>query len=326
MHPLLPALLRLLADGHFHSGTVLAQHLGVSRSLVWQLMQAVQSMGLPVQQVRGKGYRLAHAVDWLDADRINQDFQSQGSSLQCQVCWALDSTNRHLLRQEPPADAMLLVAEWQSAGRGRLGRRWSMPLAGGLCCSLAWQWPGPTSDLAGLSLAAGVALVQMLRTQGLPAQVKWPNDVLVHGKKLAGILIEVRGDALGPTTVVLGVGLNLHWLQAPEPELQNQWIDAWQAGWRGSRHQALVQLGLAMEAMWRRFTEQGFAGFHQDWEQLHAYQHQVVDLWLHGEPAGQGQVLGVNAQGSLLLQTGSEVRTVSAGEISVRPARGPAES
>ncbi|MBV8046626.1 MAG: biotin--[acetyl-CoA-carboxylase] ligase, partial [Paludibacterium sp.] len=204
------AVLRALSDGKFHSGEAIAQSLGCSRTLIWQAVHTIETeFGLPVFSVRGQGYRLPQPMDWLDVAAIRADL-SPGCSEDWTIAVAdqVDSTNTQLLSRanSDGLHGLVLAAELQSAGRGRLGRRWQARLGDCLMFSLLWRFDRGLAELAGLSLAVGLALARVLRQLGAPVELKWPNDVLLGGCKMAGILIELSGDALGPAAVVIGIG------------------------------------------------------------------------------------------------------------------------
>lgn len=211
-------LLRLLADGEFHSGEVLAQRLDISRASVNKALRDVAELGLDLYSIRGRGYRLSAPLQWLDAARITKLMGKAAQQFHIEISDSGASSNTLLLQRAelgearggPPSGAVLAL-EWQSAGRGRMGRTWHSALGGALTFSVLWRFERGLSALSGLSLAVGVGLTRALHKLGAQdVHLKWPNDVLdAQGAKLAGILIEARGDMLGPCTVVMGIGLNL---------------------------------------------------------------------------------------------------------------------
>ena len=204
MHILLLPLLRALSDGKFRSGVALAQQFGVSRASVCNALNAATDMGITLHKIRGRGYRMPVAPEWLDADRIKMALGADANNFSLEVINTIDSTNAALLRasQDVP-HRHCLVAETQYAGRGRRGRVWQSVLGGSLTCSICWRFNQGIAALAGLSLAVGVALLRTLGHFGISSvQLKWPNDVLWQSRKLAGILIEVQGDVSGPSVAI----------------------------------------------------------------------------------------------------------------------------
>jgi BirA family transcriptional regulator, biotin operon repressor / biotin---[acetyl-CoA-carboxylase] ligase len=211
MKPLAYQVLRLLAGGDFRSGTALAQAIGVSRASVWNAVQEIEAAGLEVYRVRGRGYRLPRALSMLDAAQLQQ-WLGDTAPFNVEILDEVESTNT-LLQQRAQAGAphaSVLAAEWQRTGRGRLNRPWHAAVGGALTFSVLWRFSQGAAALAGLSLAVGLALVRALETFGASGVgLKWPNDVLWRGRKIAGILIEMQGEALGPSAVVVGAGINV---------------------------------------------------------------------------------------------------------------------
>ena len=181
--------LRALADGRFHSGEDVARALGRSRATLSEALKLAPELGVALFSVRGKGYRLAAPIEFLDAAAIQARLAAEGSRVRLQVVDQVDSTSTRLLELAAAGEASgtCLAAEWQSAGRGRRGRQWISTLGGSLTFSLLWRFERGAGHLAGLSLAAGVAVARALAECGVErAQVKWPNDVVSDLRKLAG--------------------------------------------------------------------------------------------------------------------------------------------
>ena len=315
-------ILRLLADGAFHSGEALAERLGRSRASVWQALQGVEEYGVELHSVRGKGYRLARPLEWLQGDAIAAAMGETAARIGLQLHDSIDSTNAALLRlaQQQAAPGTVLAAEWQSAGRGRLGRQWLANLGGSLLFSLLWRFERGIAQLSGLSLAVGVALIRALRLAGIDdATLKWPNDVLWRGGKLAGILIEVSGDALGPSQVVIGVGLNLQ-LGAHTAGRIGQPVAALcdEAGSGVSRNRLF---GLVLQQLvWLldEFGAGGFAAVRDEWQRYHGLQGQPVRLLAPDGRVMLGVAVGAAGDGTLLLDQDGVLRSIHAGEISLR--------
>ncbi len=327
--PLTFALLRLLADGEFHSGEALAQQLEVSRASVNNALRDAENFGLTLYRVRGRGYRLVDPPQWLDAALIARHLGKQRKTYQITVLENAASSNTLLMgqmAQGAPAGTVLAV-EWQSRGRGRMGRIWHSGLGNALTFSLLWRFDCGLAGLSGLSLAVGVALVRALRSCGLAeVHLKWPNDVLDrNGSKLAGVLIEAQGDMLGPSAVVIGIGLNL---TLPQQVLRH--IDRPAAGLAGSPHTApdrnllLAAILLELGGMLRDFAIQGFAGLRTEWEGHHALQNRRVRLALPDGSHLPGIARGVTGDGALVLETERGMQTFNAGEISLTADAEPA--
>ena len=191
-----------LSDGQFHSGEDLASALGVSRSAVWKAVKSLRELGATLHAVRNRGYRLAKSSEPLDASLIGERLSApvRGRLRSLDVVWSVDSTNTTLFsRPFPPnGSTEVMLAEYQTAGRGRRGRAWLAPPGGAICLSLSWTFRDVPEDLGALGLVIGVCELRALRELGiLDAKLKWPNDVLVEGRKLGGILIELRAESGG---------------------------------------------------------------------------------------------------------------------------------
>ena len=325
--PLTFALLRLLGNGEFHSGETLAQRLGISRASVSNALRGVDGYGLALYRVRGRGYCLHNPPQWLDAALIARHLGGQGGQFQIEILDRAPSSNTLLLQraaQGAPSGSVLAV-EWQSGGRGRLGRTWHAGLGNALTFSLLWRFERGLAALSGLSLAVGVVLIRVLRALGVVgAQLKWPNDVLGPGGKLAGILIEAQGDVLGPSAVVIGIGLNLtvpqHLLAQIEQPVDSL-ADAIAAVPEiavPERNYLLALILRELQQILREFSTHGFAALRTEWESYHVLHNRMVCLLLPDGSNVVGVARGVTENGALILETAQGEKIFNAGEISLR--------
>ncbi|KRT60231.1 BirA family transcriptional regulator [endosymbiont of Ridgeia piscesae] len=317
-------LLQLLADGRFHSGESLAVALGVSRAAIWkQVRQLRDAFGQDVHAVRGRGYRLARPLDLLDSERISAQFSDE-IGVQISVIHlhqSLDSTNSWLMEQarKGAANGTVCLAEQQSAGRGRHGRRWISPYGSNVYLSLLWRFELAPMRLSGLSLAAGIAVLRTLRELGaVEAGLKWPNDILWQQKKLAGLLLEVSGESEGPAQVVLGVGLNTH-MDEQGAVIDQPWTDLRSiAGVRPhTRNELVASLIENLVRVANLYASEGLQPFMQEWHDADLMLgRQVVVRNARG--AIQGQHRGIDENGALLLAVEGDIRSFHAGEVSLR--------
>ena len=313
-------LLHLLADGQFHSGTALGHHLSMSRAAVWKQLKGVEALGVKLHRVRGRGYRIAGGLDLLDVEAIQRQLPVLDPVFNVQLHMSLPSTNETLMQrqQQQSVHGEVVLAEVQTSGRGRLGRQWQSPFGQNIALSLGWHFAGGAAALEGLSLLVGLALTQALKDLGVQnIQLKWPNDVLVDGKKLAGILLEMRGDASGPCHVVIGLGLNVHLIH--DEVIDQPWVSLAQLGYRLSRNDIVAQILLRLSQYLQRFVHYGFAAMRDEWQEHHYYQDQKVQLLLPGKTI-EGVCRGVNLVGALMIERDGVVTAYSGGEISLRPA------
>jgi len=228
------------------------------------------------------------------------------------------STNSDLLsRLASLRGPVLLAAVDQTAGRGRAGRSWLSGAGASLTFSVAWPFARSPQALLGLPLAVGVALAEALTELQVPVQLKWPNDVLKNGKKLAGVLVETA--TLGQQTwAVIGIGLNL--LMPPELE-QSIGHEVAEATWLAQmdRNQLLAMLLNHLAAALEQFEKSGLSAFLERWNALHAHRGQQVNLIEQGRVTRQGIATGVNHQGCLMLQDEQgALSAVMAGDVSLR--------
>ena len=319
-------LLQLLADGALHSGEELAARLGVSRAAVWKRLQQLEEWGIAVEALTGRGYRLEAPVDLLDADvirsRLPQD--ARGRLRRLEVHEALDSTSDRLLAVDdlPSGQFDACLAEFQSAGRGRRGRRWVAPFASGLCLSIGWNYRDAPAALSALSLAAGVAVLRALGRLGIAGlALKWPNDVVRGDSKLGGILIDLRGEAAGPAYVVVGVGINVRLPASARKRLAEDGVDAVDLAALGpppARNAIAAALVAELSNALGEYGARGLAAFAEEWQDADALAGRTIAV-LHGGQTLHGRARGVDSDGALLLEVDGAPRRIVSGEVSVRP-------
>ncbi|GGD01271.1 biotin--[acetyl-CoA-carboxylase] ligase [Undibacterium terreum] len=258
----------------------------------------------------------------LHTNQIIPLLDQYGSLADVEVVEETGSTNADLMARLHLLQAPVLrVAERQTAGRGRAGRVWRSVPGGVLTFSLAWRFRRQAQGLLGLPLAVGVAVAEVLLAQSVPVQLKWPNDILKDGKKLAGILIEtspVPDQDGGGTWTVIGIGLNLSIPHELEAEIGREVADApWLA--QMDRNTLMAHLLNALAKALQQFEQQGFAAFTGRWNSMHAYAQQMVRILDQGQIVHEGTALGVDANGCLSLLTAQGPVTVVAGDVSLRP-------
>ncbi|EJL03502.1 MULTISPECIES: bifunctional biotin--[acetyl-CoA-carboxylase] ligase/biotin operon repressor BirA [Pseudomonas] len=310
-------LLKLLKDGRFHSGQALGVALGISRSAVWKQLQHLEAeLGLSVHKVRGKGYQLAKPLLLLDAT----DICAKGlHEWPVHIFDSIDSTNAEALRAiERGAQAPFVVlSERQVAGRGRRGRKWVSPFADNLYYSLVLRIEGGMRQIEGLSLVVGLAVMHTLRDMGISeAGLKWPNDVLVGAKKIAGILLELVGDPADVCHVVLGVGINVN--MQMNDEVDQEWTSmCLEAGKGFDRNELVARMSAKLQQYLKLHHASGFAAIQSEWEKYHLWQGQSVSL-IAGANQIHGVVMGVDLQGALRLKVDGVEKVFSGGELSLR--------
>lgn len=312
-------LLSILADGQFHSGSELGVHLGVSRTAVWKAMPLLEQFGIAVEVIKGKGYRIGAGLDLIDLELVKAHLLAKTlAKVHMSVLLSCRSTNDYLLNDECGSNGSIYrvcFSEHQTAGKGRRGREWVSPFAKNLLFSSAFNLQGGVDVLAGLSLVVGIAVGKAIKKLGVDnVKIKWPNDVYIDDKKIAGILLELTGEATTSWKVVCGIGLNVLMGQNDGAQINQEWCSL--EGYIKVKRSdvAGVVLSSLLEHL-ELFKQKGFKKFMGEWE--------VFD-WLSGKqivimPSGlTGVAKGVNKQGALLIETLTGIEEVNAGEVSVR--------
>ena len=322
------AVLLKLSDGRFHSGQDLALALGITRTAVWKHVKGLEKgLGLTISAIRGRGYRLTAPLELFDDNRIRAELSgaSKASLDALSVAQVVDSTNSCANADLPLQSqrAKVWLAEMQTAGRGRSGRKWVSSFGENLYLSLAWRFDLAMNDSAGLSLVAGVVVAESLQRLGLEGHtLKWPNDILFDGRKLCGILIEASGEAGGPATAVIGIGVNFR-IPADQGELIDQpWMDLQQAGAPSvSRNRMAGMLIDGLINACQTYATQRLSPFLNRWNRFDQMRDREV-LLLRGGQVNTGIYRGITTSGALLLDEISGRREYHAGEVSLR-VRGP---
>jgi BirA family transcriptional regulator, biotin operon repressor / biotin---[acetyl-CoA-carboxylase] ligase len=336
VRPLTFTLLRELSADHFTSGAALAEQHGLSRSAISDALKEAADLGVNVFSLTRRGYRLAAPLDFLDASAVTASLRSTAKRINLEIVDHIDSTNSALLQQAAAgtASGTCLVAELQTAGRGRRGRQWQSALGAALTFSLLWRFEKGVAALGGLSLVAGLAVASALRELGVAAELKWPNDIVMEGKKLGGILIETQGDMLGPTAAVIGIGLNVRLPDVLKNQIDQpvtDVADAITAAYVGQQQKFSPNraelLGTVLRHLVAKldiFAETGFAPMRDTWRALHAAEGAVIDV-ISSTEKYSAKVVDVGLDGSLiverLIRNGERI-ALTAAEISIRLDRG----
>ncbi|WP_141320867.1 biotin--[acetyl-CoA-carboxylase] ligase [Halomonas halmophila] len=319
-------LIRLLSDGEFHSGQQLGERLGVSRAAVWKQLRKLESLGIAMEAVKGQGYRLAEPLELLDGSAIVAGLprEARGGVTRLFVEEVLPSSNQFMRERfaQGAGHGEVCFVEQQSAGKGRRGRTWVTPWGRTLMLSVGWRFESGIAAMEGLSLAVGVALSRVLEAHGVMPRLKWPNDVLLDTEsgaygKLAGILVEMSGDAAGPCEAVIGMGINVDLPAAFRASIEQPVSAVRDQAPELSRNQLAAELLGELMPMLACFEEIGFAGWQEAWNQRHALAEQQVDI-LHGERRDTAIAEQVDASGNLWVRRDAERWKLAGGEISVR--------
>ncbi|MDI6637249.1 bifunctional biotin--[acetyl-CoA-carboxylase] ligase/biotin operon repressor BirA [Pantoea dispersa] len=310
-------LVALLADGEFHSGEQLGEALGMSRAAVNKHIQTLKSWGLDVYTVTGKGYSLPAPIQLLNEEAILAHLHQADLA----VIPVIDSTNQYLLdRMDQLNSGYACIAEYQQAGRGRRGRKWFSPFGANLYMSMYWRLEQGPAAAMGLSLVIGIVMAEVIQSLGAAdVRVKWPNDLYLQDRKLAGILVELTGKTGDAAQIVMGAGINLVMRGEGTAEINQGWINLQEAGIEINRNELAAKLINRLREALPLFERDGLAPFVGRWEALDNFIHRPVKL-LIGDREVHGIARGIDKQGGLLLEQDGEIKSWVGGEISLRPA------
>jgi BirA family biotin operon repressor/biotin-[acetyl-CoA-carboxylase] ligase len=358
------SLLQILKSDEACPGYALAAMLAVPKNKIPQLVEELESSGIEIERVSGKGYKLAREVRWFSLAAWREAMLALGAKpAEVRVLKPSELRKRQpvestevllpathpkedgnpnhsiILRREKQVDStssewlkrasrhdihgQALLAEWQSAGRGRHGNPWLSLPEGSLTFSLGWRFATGGGFLGGLPLAVSVAVVRALSLEGFSdIALKWPNDLVHHYQKLGGILVELSGDALGPTQAVIGIGLNISLPRDSRSEISQAVTDLSKLS-KGrktpiNREALLARIFVEIVRALETYAEKGFIAFASDWQKLHIYHQRQVKLLLPDGQTVKGQVVGVDANGALVLSQGNFRHRYTAGEVSLQ--------
>ena len=312
-------LIRLMADGECHSGVELAAEIGVSRAAVWKRLQKLENKGLPVISEKGRGYRLAYPLTLLSERLISS---GTAANIEVMIKELTESTNGDALQwlKALPAgrkQSVACLAEQQSGGRGRRGKQWQSPFGANLYLSYGIRLSMGAAALEGLSLAVGVLLAKTLDKLDIDeVKVKWPNDIYIKGKKVAGILIEVDGDLTSYCNVIVGIGMNFQMRSLDDASIDQAYtaLDEWV---EVDRNTVAIDVISGLADIFQQI-ELGDALLLDEWQSYDYLMMKPVDVLL-GDNVVSGQAVGVDSAGNLLVRlSDGTVKKFAGGEVSVR--------
>jgi len=318
----LQKLIRLLANGQFCSGQYLAGNIGVSRTAIWKLVNKLRTWQIEIFAVRGKGYRIPGGLALVDKDYLNQQIVAQAKLFSTiEVLSTVDSTADYLTRwwKSRPGEGRICIAEHQTKGRGRKGRKWVSPFGANLYFSLGLNLPMGLSALGGLSLAVGIGLTRFLNeyTQQRVC-LKWPNDLLVNNKKLAGILVEASGDSNDNSFLNIGIGINWDMRAEHIGEIDQPWMNLKEILNKDiCRNEILAMTLLQLDDVLNNYIESGFDSFRKEWSFYSAFYGKPVVIHTH-QGKVVGSEIGIDKSGAIKIKTADGEKRFFSGEVSLR--------
>lgn len=307
-------ILGLLSSEHFVSGEELATQLGISRAAVSKHVDALEDYGVAIYSVKGRGYKLANPISLIDSVRLIQSIDNR-----CFYFDEISSTNGFMLSHIGELKSGdLCVAEYQSAGRGRRGRTWVSPYGHHLYFSQFWSFPQGMAQAMGLSLVVACSLVEVLKSFGVDnIGVKWPNDIYLNYKKLAGILIEMSGQADSECQLIIGIGVNMAMSEDQGKGIDQPWSDLSSLTDMPNKTDLVIALHKQLKRDIQLFEREGLAAFKTRWQQADLFHGKEIRL-LMGENHVDGICRGLDEQGAVLLETADGIQAYIGGEISLR--------
>ncbi len=287
------------------SGTRLAAELRVPQSTLWGWINRLRSMGVEVRGLPGRGYQLAKMPDVLTPQAIRHRLHRGQFGCRIHHHYKIDSTMNEAARLAAAGapHGTLVVAEEQTAGRGRFGRSWFSERTAGIYFTLILRPSLSPAAAPVLTLWAGVALAEVLsETSGFPMDLRWPNDVLVNGKKCAGILVEMTAEPEKISHVLVGLGINANHSEIPRELTAEATSLRLEAGRGFSRLELLISVLERMESYYNRFQEQGAGIVVRRFCEISSYAQGKRVKVTDGSDVVSGVTAGLTPEGVLLLR------------------------
>lgn len=319
-------LLDCLSDGKFYSGQQLANEIHVSRTSVWNYLKVLEDLGFTLHAVKGKGTRLSKPIELLDKKSVLSALSVQAKSAlsSLDVLDITESTNRYLSDESSKGSlsgGAVCTAEMQTAGRGRLGRTWVSPYGQNIYISFLWRFNVGLASLSGLSLACGVAVCNVLKKFGISGHaLKWPNDILWQGRKLGGILVEIRGENQGEYNAIIGIGLNYQMNEQAAQSIDQAWASLLEISEDAlpSRNKLTAELINQILPLLDQYSETGLQPYLPLWNDYDGFKNKGVRI-LSGNNVKTGVAKGISDQGELRLLTAEgDIEKITSGEVSLR--------
>ncbi|MCS1351013.1 biotin--[acetyl-CoA-carboxylase] ligase [Mechercharimyces sp. CAU 1602] len=306
--PIRDHLLQVLLDrsSDYLSGTALSSQLGCSRTAIWKHINELRADGYEIEARPNQGYRLCNQPDRMEAAEIKALLHTKSFGQSIRYYSSLDSTQTaaHQWARSGAEEGALVVAEEQTAGRGRLGRSWHSPAQTGIWMSLILRPPIPLTLAPQLTLLASVAVAQGIeQATGVSASIKWPNDLLLEGKKVCGILTELRGEQDQIDYVILGIGINAKGVTHEWPEEIRERatiLPTTKRKWRRAELTALILYSLEM--LYQQYMDEGFAPIRTQWEARSSMLGERINART-GKGFVEGIACGLNDHGALVVTT-----------------------
>lgn len=309
----------ILNDLNFHDGTSIGAKLNISRTAVWKWVSKLQSYGIEITKVKGKGYLLKEPLILLDSKKIETLLKSEHSIID--TVESIDSTNNYLNNHNKSAIPHICIAEHQTSGRGRFSREWYSPFGKNIYFSMQYSIKQDISQLGGLSLAVGTIVCKAIeKACKLPNRLmlKWPNDITYNGKKLAGVLIEIRAEVNGNCSVIIGIGINVNMPITNKVTFNQEWASIMQiTGSPQDRNNICAILIDKLTIGIEQYLITGFKSYMPEWKKRDSLFGKMIQIQ-DGNEIFKGIATGVDLQGRLLINLETNIKKAfAAGEATL---------
>ncbi|MEN6462145.1 MAG: biotin--[acetyl-CoA-carboxylase] ligase [Syntrophomonas sp.] len=303
----------------FISGSQLASQLGISRVAVWKHIDALKDEGLEIEGISGKGYHLINAYNLVLPDEFSKQINTRFAGKVVRYYPQIDSTNemaKRIYKQEKPPQGTVVLARKQTGGKGRRGRQWQSP-PGGLWFSIILNPELPLPQIAILSLVCAVAVCHALKAfSPSPPMIKWPNDIFINGKKVAGILLEVSGELDHTDYVIAGIGINVNIETRLLPEaIRDTTTSLLEENDHCLDHSRVLALVLSnLERYYLQFTEEGFQNILMEFKEECLHLGKAVKI-SRGNRDIEGVNIDIDESGNLIIDTGAGIEKITTGDV-----------
>jgi len=324
MHQKAGTILRLFrAEEGYISGQYLSRELGVSRTAVWKHISALRNSGYFIEATPSRGYRLVSSPDTIDQHELRAHLNSARVGSQLEFVKLTGSTNADAFRlaENGAIEGTVVLADSQTGGKGRRGRLWSSPAGVNLYCSVILRpaiMPYEAPQLTFLSAVAVARAIEL--TTGLTPEIKWPNDLLVSGKKVAGLLNEMSAETDGINFVILGIGVNLNMTADQFPgDLRHPATSLLlESGTRVDRSRFTGTMLNELDRLYTDFLEHGFGPVREEWQQRCNAKGRQVLVNDSGTDCTGGRFVGIDSDGAMLLRSDDgTIHRITCGDVRV---------
>lgn len=317
----LTKIAKLLSNREYIDGTTIGNTLNITRAAVWKYIKKLEDYGIKIESVKGKGYILVEPLVLLDQESIRSALNKK--KFHIEILEKIDSTNSYLKKSILEKENIrIAIAEMQTQGRGRLNRNWYAPFGKNINLSLSYPFQKDISELSGLSLIIGLSVCRAINNVCKLQEklyVKWPNDIVCNGKKMAGILIEIQAESHGACNVIIGIGLNVNMSNASKKNINQKWTSLYQlTGEYQNRNFICAEIIEQMFIYLGRFLDSGLHNFINEWNDKDYLFEKTLNV-KSGDNIFEGIGSGINEQGHLLLKSSAnkQIRSFSSGDTTL---------